>query len=131
MRYLIIFLCLTIAFFAYSCQGQKSDLKEDTANQENLSEAAEAKPQESAPIGKESPQYVPGVILVKFKDDTSSQSIEKIQKSLDLSTIKIVSKLNLYHMRILNDASVEEVMKRLLQFSEVEYSEPNYIIEFQ
>ena len=131
MRYLFCFLSLMIVLFAYSCRGQKSDLKEDSVNQVNMSEAKKTKNQESAPSGKESTKYVPGVILVKFKDGTDAQRIDNIQKKLDLSAIKVVSKLNLYHMKIQNNSSVEEVMKRLQDFSEVEYAEPNYIVDFQ
>ena len=85
-------------------------------NQVNKSEAKKAKHQGSAPISKESPKYIPGVVLVKFKDGTDVQTIDNIQKRLDLSTIKVVPKLNLYHMKIQNDSSVEEVMKRLQEF---------------
>ena len=131
MRYLISFLCMMIVLFTYSCQGQKSDLKKDSVNQISMSEAKKAKHQGSAPIGKEGHKYVPGEILVKFKDGTDAQSINTIQKRLELRTIKVVPKLNLYHMKIQNNSSVEEIMKRLQDFSEVAYSEPNYIVDFE
>jgi hypothetical protein len=120
-----------IFLFSLSCKGQKSDLKEDSVNQINMSETKETKHPKLAPIGKESNNYIPGEILIKFKDDTDLQSIKTIQKRLDLTTIKVVPKLNIYRMKIENGSSVEEVMKRLQEFLEVEYSEPNYMVDFQ
>ena len=131
MRYKISFIWLMIFLFSFSCKGQKSDLKGDLVNQINMSETKGAKHRELAPIGKESHNYIPGVILIKFKDGTDVQSIKTIQKRLGLRTIKVVPKLNIYRMKIQNGSSVEEVMKRLQGFLEVEYSEPNYIVDFQ
>ena len=131
MRYIISFICLMIFLFSFSCKGQKSDLKGDLVNENNMSEAEETKHPKFAPIGKESYNYIPGEILIKFKDGTDLQSIKTIQKRLCLTTIKVVPKLNIYRMKIENDSSVEEVMKRLQGFLEVEYSEPNYMVDFQ
>ena len=120
-----------IFLFSFSCKGQKSDLNGDMGNQANMSEAKGTKHQKLAPIGKESYNYIPGEILIKFKDGTDLQSIKTIQKKLGLTTIKVVPKLNIYRMKIENGSSVEEIMKRLQGFLEVEYSEPNYIVDFQ
>jgi hypothetical protein len=117
--------------FAFSCKGQKSDLSGDVINQINTSEAKGAKHQELDPIGKKSHNYIPGEILIKFKDGTDMQSIKTIQKRVGLRTIKVVPKLNIYHMKIQNGCSVEETIKRLQDFFEVEYSEPNYIVDLQ
>ena len=127
MRYIISFIWLMIFLFTFSCKDQKSDL----VKQINMSEAKGVKQRELAPIGKGSRNYIPGVILIKFKDGTDVQNITNIQKRLGLTTIKVVPKLNIYHMKIQNGSSVEEVMKRLQSFLEVEYSEPNYIVDFQ
>jgi len=132
MRYVISFIFLTIFFFAFSCTVQKSDYKGNQEGQINMSKIKGSKCyRDSAPIGKESHNYVPGEILIKFKDGTDVQTIKTIQKKLGLITIKVVPKLNIYRMKIQNGSSVEEVMKRLQGFREVEYSEPNYILGFQ
>jgi len=120
-----------IFLFSFSCKGQKNDLKGDLVNETNMSEAKGTKHPKLAPIGKESYNYIPGEILIKFKDGTDLQSIKTIQKRLGLRTIKVVPKLNIYRMKIENGSSVEEVMKRLQGFLEVEYSEPNYMVDFQ
>jgi len=88
------------------------------------------KHQRSAPMGIESLKYIPGEILIKFKDGAEVESIKIIQERLGLTTIKVVSKQRVYLMKIQNGASIEEVMKRLQKFREVEYSEPNYIRKF-
>ena len=131
MRYVISFIWLMIVLFTFSCKEQKSDFKGNVVNQINTSETKGAKHRELVPIGKESQNYIPGVILIKFKDGTDVQSIKTIQKKLSLRTIKVVPKLNIYRMKIQNGSSVEEVMKRLQSFREVEYSEPNYIVKFE
>jgi hypothetical protein len=120
-----------IFVFSISCKYQKSDFNADLVNQINTSEAKGTKNPKLAPIGKESYNYIPGEILIKFKDGTDLQSIKTIQKRLCLRTIKVVPKLNIYRMKIENGSSVQEVMKRLEGFLEVEYSEPNYMVDFQ
>jgi len=95
-----------------------------------MSEAREAKHRELVPISKESHKYIPGEILIKFKDGTGMQRIKSIQKIIGLITIRVVPKLNIYHMKIQNGSSVEEVIKRLKGFKEVEYAEPNYIVNY-
>ena len=79
----------------------------------------------------ESAQYVPGEVLVKFKDGTDEQAIEAIQRELCLKTIRVSPKLHVYRMKILDGSPVEEVIKHLQGFKEVEYSEPNYIVRLQ
>ncbi len=130
LRYIICLTWLIIFLFTFSCKGQKNDLKEDLVNQTKISETQGAKHRKLFSIGKESHNYVPGEILIKFKDGTDVQSIKTIQKRLGLRTIKVVPKLNIYRMKIQNGSSVEEVIKRLKGFREVEYAEPNYIVNF-
>jgi hypothetical protein len=67
------------------------------------------------------------MIRVKFKDGTTDQAIAAIQRELHLETISIVSKANLYLIKILDTSSVVSVMERLRHYKEVQYSEPNYI----
>ena len=80
-----------------------------------------------SPEGGETKNYVPGEILVKFRDGTTDQTKKAIQKEVHLETIRIISKPNLYLMKILDGSSVESVMERLRNYEGVQYSEPNYI----
>ena len=79
------------------------------------------------PAENKSKDYVPGEILIKFKDGTDDLTIKTIQKVLHLETIRLVYKLNLYLMKILDGTSIEDVIERLQNYEEVKYSEPNYI----
>jgi hypothetical protein len=80
-----------------------------------------------SPEGGETKSYVPGEILVKFRDGTTDQTKKAIQKEVHLETIRLISKPNLYLMKILDGSSVERVLERLGKFKEVKYAEPNYI----
>ena len=130
MRYVISLIWLMIFLFSFSCKGQKSDYKADQVYQINTSETRGPNI-ELSPIGIEHHNYIPGEILIKFKDGTDVESIRTIQETVGLTTIKVVPKLNIYRMKIKNGSSVEEVIKRLQSFREVEYSEPNYIVKFE
>lgn len=81
-----------------------------------------------APPGMEHKDYIPGEILVKFKDGTGEKTIQAIQGELHLETIRLVSKPNLYLMKILGGSSVETAMQRLRNYEEVILSEPNYVV---
>ena len=80
-----------------------------------------------SPEGGETKNYVPGEILVKFRDGTTDQAKEAIQRKVHLETIRLISKPNLYLMKILDGSSVESVMERLGKLKEVKHAEPNYI----
>ena len=84
--------------------------------------------QKLVPLHKEKKNYVPGEILIRFRAGTDEQAIETIQRKLHLTTIKIVSRPNLYLMKILDGSSVEKIMERLQDFQKVKYSEPNHIV---
>ncbi len=84
--------------------------------------------QKLVPLHKEKKNYVPGEILIKFRKETDEQAIETIQRKLHLTTIKIVSRPNLYLMKILDGSTVGEIMERVQDFQEIAYSEPNYIV---
>ncbi len=128
MRYIIGLPCLMVFFFTISCVGQNGELKEKLANHVKVTEIQGTKNQKLVPLGKERHAYVPGEILIKFREGTDERTIEAIQRELHLETIRIVSRPNLYLMKILDGSSVERIMERLHDFQEVAYSEPNYVV---
>jgi hypothetical protein len=69
-----------------------------------------------------------GEILVKFKDGTDEKTIQAIQGELQLETIRLVSRPNLYLMKILDGSSDETVMQRLRNYEGVILSEQNYVV---
>ena len=128
MRYMISLPCLMVFFFAISCGGQNKESKEKLANHVKVTEIHGTEHQKLAPSGKRRHEYVPGEILIKFREGTDEPTIEVIQRELNLKTIKIVSRPDLYLMKILDGSSVESIMERLQDFQEVAYAEPNYIV---
>ena len=85
----------------------------------------------SGPSGRKPEDHVSAQVLVKFRQGTEEQTIEAIQRQLHLRTIRIISRPNLYLMKIQNGFSVQETIKRLQEFKAVEYAEPNYVRTIQ
>ena len=127
MKYFEILKYLTIVLLAVSCVDQNTKLKEKSSPIPQPTEVSEREQPKLAPSDNRHKDYVPGEILVKFKDGTDRQTIETIQGELHLETVKVVSKPDLYLMKILDGSSVESIMERLESFREVKYSEPNYV----
>jgi hypothetical protein len=79
----------------------------------------------SQPEGQRFP-YTPDEVLVKFKPETDATTIARIQSELKLETIQKLSSPNLFLMKITDGASVETTIKRLTNYKDVKYAEPNY-----
>jgi len=127
MRFTTTLQLLVIFFLTISCADHHLEAQEKAASHPQAIEIHGSDQPKPSPAGGETKNYVPGEILVKFRDGTTDQTKEAIQKEVRLETIRIVSKPNLYLMRILDDSPVESVMERLRKFKEVKYAEPNYI----
>ena len=127
LKHMNIFQYLVILLLTISCAGQSTKPKEKSSRHPQITEMQEREQPKLAPSGIERKDYIPGEILVKFKDGTDTQAIEAIQRELHLKTIKIVSRPNLYLMKILDGSSVERIVERLRSYEEVKYSEPNYV----
>ena len=72
--------------------------------------------------------YKEGEVIVKLKSEVKKQGIQKLQ-SAGFHPLRLISKRNIYLMRIPEGLSVEEAIKRLRGFPEIEYAEPNYIVK--
>ena len=118
---------LLILFALVACVTEGRETLEVREKSSGTTEAQVTKPRQNGPEQEKIHAYVVDEILVKFVDGTSEETIEAIQEEVHLKTIRIVSRPNLYLMRITDGSTVEGVMKRLKNFSEVAYSEPNYI----
>lgn len=71
-------------------------------------------------------QAVAGQILVKFKEGTDAEAINRFRRAFHLETVKVVTEPNLYLMRILDGIPVEQKIQLLKEAEEVEYAEPNF-----
>ncbi|MCX7921402.1 MAG: S8 family serine peptidase [Clostridia bacterium] len=70
-------------------------------------------------------------IIVKFKDKNNSASVKNLAKNKDnkvLSSLKFIDKKKLSGIETVNvgDRDINEVIKELRQYPEVEFAEPNY-----
>ena len=113
----VLILLSILAFTTVSCQGNP-DAQPGLEKTEAVSKGIS---------GVKKQDYREGEVLVKFRSGVNRSAIEKMIKGLDLEIIKVVSAPNLYLLRIPRDSTVPEIIERLRQFEEVEYSEPNYI----
>jgi hypothetical protein len=77
------------------------------------------------------PRFVPHEVLVKFKDGISKERIASILKDNSVDIIAEIQQGRLYHVRILDDRSVESAINQFSLYQEVEYAEPNYQSETQ
>ncbi len=72
-------------------------------------------------------QYVSSQVLVKFKSSVTEERREAAIVSYRSTTLKKISALDIYHLQIPEDLSVEEMLYLLELNPDVEYAEPNYI----
>lgn len=79
-----------------------------------------------SPMKSPSPRFIPSELLVKFKDGISRERIASILKDNRIDVIAEIQPGRLYHVRILDDRSVESAINQLSSYQEVEYAEPNY-----
>jgi len=119
---------MILSFLTLSCTNPTVTSEKKLKSKPQSGEIYTEEHRELTPSHTEKKSYVRGQILVKFKDGTDEQAIESIQKELSLKTIRVVHAPNLYLMKILNGSSVESVMKRLQDFPEVAFSDPNYVV---
>ncbi len=77
------------------------------------------------------PRFASNEVLVKFKGGVSPERIAAILKDNRTDVITELQRERLYHVRILDDRSVESAITRLISYREVEYAEPNYLYDTQ
>lgn len=127
MSYRNIFAYLIILLFIISCTGQNVESKEKLPHNPQAAKTESQEQQKLAPARENRKDYVPGQILVKFKDGTDNQAIKAIQGKLRLETVRLIYKPYLYLMKVLDGSSVVSVIERLQNYEDVKYSEPNYL----
>jgi hypothetical protein len=74
----------------------------------------------------QSADYVQGQILVKFKETVSAERAQEINRMMGAEIIKIIRGLRVYHLKIPEDKTVPEMVRKYEALPEVEYAEPNY-----
>jgi len=76
-------------------------------------------------------QYAEGELMVKFKEGVSEETAKEIILQKGAEVIKFIKEINLYHLRLRAEQSVEEAIKEFSLIPEVFYAEPNYRVKIQ
>ena len=110
-------ICVAALWFSTSC---------DPMNQNTTAIQTFDHPRKSP-----SPRFIPHEVLVKFKEGVSQERIASVLKNNRMDVIAEIQRGRLYHVRILDDQSVESAITQLTSYQEIEYAEPNYRYEMQ
>ena len=82
----------------------------------------------SAIFPQKDADYKPHEVIVKFKKATGQDKIDAVFEALNLQTIRTFTLPNLFLIKILDGKTVEETIKKLYQYHDVLYAEPNYTV---
>ncbi|MBX3301175.1 MAG: hypothetical protein KF693_03065 [Nitrospira sp.] len=117
IRLVPIMMCASVLWFSTSC---------DAKNRNATPTSTFERPEKS-----QAPRFIPYELLVKFKNGIAQERIESILKDSRIDVIGVIQRGRLYHVRILDDRSVESAITQLTSYQEIEYAEPNYRYEMQ
>lgn len=112
-----VMMCVSAVWFSTSCN----------ATNRNVTEPHTLAP----PTKPAAKRFAPYEVLVKFKSGISQERIVSLLKESRTDVIAEIQQGRLYHIRILDDRSVESTITQLTSYPEVEYAEPNYRYETQ
>ncbi|MCP5007798.1 MAG: S8 family serine peptidase [Planctomycetes bacterium] len=82
--------------------------------------------QEAVFTAPEKPQYVPGEVIVKYRESASSEAISSLSERLQLVTIDSFPFIGVQQAKISEAQTVEGMCEELSKMPDVEYAEPNY-----
>ncbi|MEF9437253.1 MAG: hypothetical protein L0922_00330 [Candidatus Mariimomonas ferrooxydans] len=75
--------------------------------------------------------YAEGELLLKFREEVSSEKALEILSSRGASVIKFIGGTRLYYIKLKPGQEVEEAVKEFSSLPEVLYAEPNFKIKIQ
>jgi hypothetical protein len=131
MEVMVVVKYIILLLAVFSCTQSDPTGKKVLKNEPQSGEIIIREDAQMEALPRQKQSYVPGQVLVKFKDAVDKQAIQTIKEALSLETIRVVRRPNLYLMRIVSESSVEAVIERLRDFPEVSYAEPNYRVTVQ
>ena len=76
-------------------------------------------------------EYVPGEILVKFKEGTRQNKIGSMNSYMRAQEFKRIKRINVHCLKLPPDISVDDAVAYYKMDPNVEYAEPNYIYHFR
>ncbi|HDI46055.1 MAG TPA: hypothetical protein ENF60_01820 [Candidatus Omnitrophica bacterium] len=74
-------------------------------------------------------KYVEGEVLVKFKQNLTSEEIDNFLSQYGLKVKKIISGIGVYNLELPQGVKVEDIIDKLKHDQRVEYAEPNYLFK--
>lgn len=114
---MLLMMCVSALWLSASCDARKQNVTTTHAFEHSMKSTA--------------PRFIPHELLVKFKEGVSRERITSILKDNRIDVIAEIQPGCLYHVKILDDRSVESAITQLTAYQEVEYAEPNYRYETQ
>ena len=75
--------------------------------------------------------YVEGELLIKFKEGIPYEKAISIISEKGATLIKFIKNLKLYHIKLKKGQSVKNAIKEFSSLPEIEYVEPNYLIDIK
>lgn len=74
-------------------------------------------------------QYVPGEVLVKFRDDASSSAITSLNASVNTQELRVLAATGktIHQYKLKGVLSVDDAVQKYRSHPAVEYAEPNYL----
>jgi subtilisin family serine protease len=75
-------------------------------------------------------EFVPGEILVKFKESTNQSEISALNSYMRAREFKRIQSINVRCIKLPPDISVDDAVAQYKMYPNVEYAEPNYIYHF-
>ena len=73
-------------------------------------------------------QFVPGHILIRFKEGTTARQIDGLLHGLDGTVLRSYQRLNLYHIKIGVNRDVPRALKLVREDPRVAHTQPNYVM---
>jgi len=83
------------------------------------------------PMWATQPEYVPGELLVKFRDGTTTKSIRGIHATVGARVAKHFSFIGVDHVKLPEGIQVTDALATYKALPNVEYAEPNYYLYAQ
>lgn len=73
--------------------------------------------------------YVPGEIIVKFRESAGAAKISALLKSSGVTRLREIKKIGVHKLKVPDNMTVEALISKYRADPDVEYAEPNYIIK--
>ena len=127
MKRLIIMIPIAIFYMVAACASQDQHEAKERIEVHSMHAAGAGETWMTSDGATTGRPYVPGQILVRFRNGIEAKEVERIQSEAGLQTLKVVSAPDLYLMKITDGSAVEDMLVRLKKYPEIVYAEPNYI----